>query len=92
MSIISDRIQVLRKQRRYQHLLKFLYEIPEFKEWLEIVARQCNVVNPVFYKDEKEILWHESRRQLFTSWLKMLGEDDLSHIIDRIEQHNREES
>ena len=91
MSIIGDRIRILRKQRRYQHLLKFLWEIPEFREWMEHVDKQCNFSNPVFHRDEKEIVWYESRRQLFTSWLKMLGQNDLSQIIDRIEAKNREE-
>lgn len=92
MNPITARIQIYRKQRRYQYLLKFLYEIPEFKEWLEIFCKQCNVTKPVFHKDEKEILWAESRRHLAMSILSMLGQDDIHHIIERIEQQNREET
>lgn len=89
-SPIAQRIAILRRQRRYQALLRHLWEIPEFQEWMALVSRQCNVTNPVFFKDEKEIIWHESRRQLFMTWLKMLGQDDIQHIINRIENQNQE--
>lgn len=90
MGVFSDKLTVLRKQRRYQELLNSLWETPEFREWLGYVSRQCNVVNPVFFKDPNEILWHESRRQLFMSWMKMLAQDDLQHLINRIENQNDE--
>lgn len=87
---MQQRLLAHKRQAEYQRLLKHLWEIPEFKEWLAIFCRQCNVTRPIIAKNPNDIIWNESRRHLAMSMLQILAEDDLGRLIDRIEKQTQE--
>lgn len=90
IEVITERVAVLRKQKKFQDLLNRLWEVPDFRAFLQTMCVQCNVVNPVFSKDPHEIIWNEARRNYAMSILKMLAKDDIQFLIHEMEKYEKD--
>lgn len=89
---VVRRIRQLRRRAAFRDALKAVYATADGKLVLDQLFRDCNVTGPVASNDPLITAANEGRRQLAMSYLAIMGQDDIEHLLARLESERADKN